>query len=105
MADLCPLTTRYKTLQKADSFSDPDDGRISAGQRELDRIYQQIISLPVRSLADAIDKLAFADHCLTEEDDVKEASNLIRAVTAGLLRLSHPGHAALRDESAQGQGR
>jgi hypothetical protein len=102
MADLCPLTTRYKMLQKADELRKPDDERLSLCDMELDRIYRQIVSLPIRSLADAIDKLAFADHCLTEEHDVKEAANLIREVTAALLKLSRPGQSGLRDEAARG---
>jgi len=75
-------------LQKADAyFSGDDDERSCLRQLELDLLYQQIVSLPVLSLADAIDKLAFAEHCLTEEYDSKEASNIIRNVSAALLVL------------------
>jgi hypothetical protein len=88
MIEASPLTSRYIMLQKTDAYyCNDDDERSSLRQLELDRLYQQIVSLPVLSLADAIDKLAFADHCLTEEYDIKEASNIIRNVSAALLIL------------------
>jgi len=74
-------------LQKADAYYGDDDGKQSLRLLELDRLYEQIMALPVLSLSDAIDKLAFADHCLNEEFDPKEASNLIREVSAALLIL------------------
>jgi hypothetical protein len=85
--DASPLTSRYKMLQKAEAYYGEDDERCALRLAELDRLYQQIVSLPILSLADAIDKLAFADHCLTEEHDIKEASNLIREVSGALLIL------------------
>ena len=54
-------------------------------QIEMDRLYEKIISKQIFSISDALDKLAFADYCLTEENDFKEASNLVRQVFAALL--------------------
>jgi hypothetical protein len=87
MIEASPLTSRYIMLQKAEAYFCEDDERESLRLAELDGLYQQIVTLPVLSLADAIDKLAFADHCMMEEYDVKEASNLIREVSAALLIL------------------
>jgi hypothetical protein len=101
MIETSPLTSRYKMLQRADALHGEGDGRELLRQRELDMLYQQITSLPVISLIDAIDKLAFADHCLMEECDAKEASNLIRAVSAALWTLHH----AANNSSDLGVGR
>jgi len=81
------LTSRYKTLQQTDARDYRDHQPSSTQESELDRLYQQIITKPILTLADAIDKLAFADHCLNEEYDFKEASNLIREVSQALLML------------------
>ena len=105
MIDASPLTIRYKMLQKADRDGGEDDDAPSLRQLELDRLYRQIVSLPILSLVDAIEKLAFADHCLTEEFDGKEASNLIREVSAALLLLHRvaqsPDGAMLRGANRQ----
>ena len=105
MIDASPLTSRYIKLQQAEAYFCEDDERESLRIAELDGLYQQIVTLPVLSLADAIDKLAFADHCLMEEDDVKEASNLIRTVSAALLILhraaAHPEEYDLTRNRAQ----
>jgi hypothetical protein len=87
MDDASPLTSRYKSLQQADASDYSDVERSNFRGLELDRLYQQIVTTPITSLTDAIDKLAFADHCLNEEDDFKEASNLIREVAQALLIL------------------
>jgi hypothetical protein len=86
MAETSPITNRYKLLQKSDCNNIPSD-QISPLQSELDSLYEELISKPILSVGDALDKLAFADHCLLIEHDVKEASNLIREVSAALFVL------------------
>jgi hypothetical protein len=87
MINASPLTNRYQALHKADAGG--DDELSSHRAFELDRLYQQIISSPILRPIDAIDKLAFADHCLNVEIDIKEASNLIRQVSLALLVMHH----------------
>ena len=88
IVEASPLTIRYRMLQRLDRQSDDcgsEQERLR--MRELDRLYRQIHTQPVHNLADAIEKLAFADHCLEEEDDAAEATHLIRQVTAALLTI------------------
>jgi hypothetical protein len=73
------LTKRYLQLKAAGDAAD---------SAELDRIYRQIIELPVSGVADALDKLQFARHCLTEEADFTEAQTLIGQVADGLESLA-----------------
>jgi hypothetical protein len=87
MFEASPITNLYIMLQRVDELSTESDERSAFRQKELDRLYRQIVSLPIDSLGNAIDKLAFADHCLSEEHDTKEALNIIRAVSAGLVNL------------------
>lgn len=87
MIDASPLTSRYRKLQAANQRESSQGDGALALDHELDQIYRQLISLPIFSLADAVDRLAFADHCLVEEFDFKEASNIIRQVAAALMRM------------------
>jgi hypothetical protein len=85
MIDATPLTSRYKLLREIDLYQLGSDEQSSFQQLEMDRIYEKIISKQILNVSDALDKLAFADYCLAEEQDSKEASNLIRQVFAALL--------------------
>ena len=85
MIDATPLTSRYKLLREIELYQIGSDEQPTFQQGEMDRIYEKLVSMPIFTTADALDKLAFADHCLTEEQDYKEASNLIRQVFAALL--------------------
>lgn len=90
MADLSPLTNRYKTLSALDDDRDKAKGQIDCA-REMDRLFELLVNRPSRSVADVIDKLAFADFCLTEEFDPQEAAKLIRGAAAALLVLHVQG--------------
>jgi len=98
MIDATPLTSRYKLLREIDLYQIGSEDQPSYQQAEMDRIYEQLISKQIFNVVDALDKLAFADHCLLEEHDPKEASNLIRQVFAALLitlrnsRSTEPPH-------------
>jgi hypothetical protein len=85
MIDATPLTSRYKLLREIDLYQIGSEDQPSFQQIEMDRIYEKLVSMQILTTADALDKLAFADYCLTEEQDGKEASNLIRQVFAALL--------------------
>jgi hypothetical protein len=85
MIDATPLTSRYKLLREIDLYQIGSDDQPSFQQTEMDRIYEKLVTKQIFTTADALDKLAFADYCLTEEQDCKEASNLIRQVFAALL--------------------
>ena len=85
MIDATPLTSRYKLLREIDLYQMGSDDQPSFQQAEMDRIYEKLVAKQIFTTADALDKLAFADYCLTEEQDYKEASNLIRQVFAALL--------------------
>ncbi|HMA49278.1 MAG TPA: hypothetical protein VKP60_05960 [Magnetospirillaceae bacterium] len=85
MIDATPLTSRYKLLREIDLYQIGSDDQPSFQQAEMDRIYEKLIGKQIFTTGDALDKLAFADYCLTEEQDYKEASNLIRQVFAALL--------------------
>ena len=85
MIDATPLTSRYKLLREIDLYQLGSEEQPSFQQVEMDRIHEKIVSQPIFSIPDALDKLAFADYCLTEENDFKEASNLVRQVFAALL--------------------
>jgi len=85
MIDATPLTSRYKLLREIDLYQIGYDDQPTFQQGEMDRIYEKLVGMQVLTTADALDKLAFADYCLTEEQDYKEASNLIRQVFAALL--------------------
>jgi hypothetical protein len=85
MIDATPLTSRYKLLREIDLYQIGSEDQPSFQQAEMDRIYEKLVAKQIFTTADALDKLAFADYCLTEEQDIKEASNLIRQVFAALL--------------------
>lgn len=85
MIDATPLTSRYKLLREIDLYQLGSEDQPSFQQIEMDKIFEKIISKQIFSISDALDKLAFADYCLTEENDFKEASNLLRQVFAALL--------------------
>ena len=85
MIDATPLTSRYKLLREMDLYQLGTDEDPSFQQVEMDQIYRLIVAKQIVSVTDALDKLAFADYCLTEEQDYKEASNLVRQVFAALL--------------------
>jgi hypothetical protein len=88
MIDATPLTSRFKLLKEIDRYQISSDDLPSFQQAEMDRLYEAIVSRQICSVSEALDKLAFADYCLTEEQDYKEASNLIRQVFAALLIAS-----------------
>jgi hypothetical protein len=85
MIDATPLTSRYKLLREIELYQIGNDDQPTFQQAEMDRIYEKLVSKQIFNVADALDKLAFADYCLTEELDIKEASNIIRQVFAALL--------------------
>jgi hypothetical protein len=85
MIDATPLTSRYKLLREIDLYQIGSEDQPTFQQGEMDRIYDKLVGMQILTTADALDKLAFADYCLTEEQDHKEASNLIRQVFAALL--------------------
>jgi len=85
MIDATPLTSRYKLLREIELYQIGNEDKPSFQQAEMDRIYEKLVSKQVFNVTDALDKLAFADYCLTEELDIKEASNLIRQVFAAFL--------------------
>ena len=81
------LTKRYKTLQKLDRDGTVSGAESSEWQREMDDLYARIVDRPIASLRDAVDKLDFAYHCVTEEDDYQEAANLVRQVSTALANI------------------
>lgn len=86
--DNISLVEEYRRLQKK-ILRDSEAGVDSADpERRLDAIYARIVSSPVVDLRAALEKLWFAHHCLTEEDDFKEAGNLIYQVCVALEALS-----------------
>ena len=85
MIDATPLTSRYKLLREIDLYQIGSDSPPTLQQGEMDRIYEKLVGMQILTTTDALDKLAFADYCLTEEQDFKEASNLVRQVFAALL--------------------
>ena len=85
MIEASPLTNRYRMLHRADELGSETEEDPAQGLTELERLYQQIISLPVHNLPNAIEKLTFAEYSLTEEDDPQVAAMLIKQVLVGLL--------------------
>ena len=53
-------------------------------QKDMDDIYDRIVHAPVDNINAAIEKLHFAHHCLTEEQDFKETANLLCQVRDAL---------------------
>jgi hypothetical protein len=90
MVEFSPLTNRYRQLRAVEALGGEDETTTQA-IREMDRLYTVLIGKPVTSLCDALDKLAFAELCLLEESDPKEAGNLIREVTEALSAMAATG--------------
>ncbi len=85
--DNISLVEEYRQLQQKILHSGEESANTDPGRR-LDAIYARIVSRPVVDIRAALEKLWFAHHCLTEEDDFKEASNLIYQVCIALEALS-----------------
>jgi hypothetical protein len=86
--DNISLVEEYRKLRKEILHNTSVDSVNSDPDRRLDTLYALIISRPVVDIRAALEKLWFAHHCLTEEDDYKEASNLIFQVCVALESLS-----------------
>jgi hypothetical protein len=86
--DSISLVEEYRQLQQELLHSSLGDTINSDPERRLDAIYARIVSRPVVDIRAALEKLWFAHHCLTEEDDFKEASNLIYQVCVALEVLA-----------------
>ncbi|HXP97080.1 MAG TPA: hypothetical protein VN809_10240 [Telmatospirillum sp.] len=86
--DNISLVEEYRQLQKEILHNPHEDQRTVDLSDKLDAIYARIVSKPVDDITTALEKLWFAHHCLTEEDDFKEASNLIYQVCMALETLS-----------------
>src|SRR5208283_4541470 len=78
--DNISLVEEYRKLQKEILHNTSVDTIGVDRFRRLDAIYARIVSRPVVDIRAALEKLWFAHHCLTEEDDYKEAGNLIYQV-------------------------
>ncbi|HIJ61584.1 MAG TPA: hypothetical protein HPQ04_02730 [Rhodospirillaceae bacterium] len=78
------LTERYQALKNTlitrMMLGDAED----KCQKDLDDIYDRIVHAPVDTINAAIEKLSFAHHCLTEEQDLKETANLLCQVRDAL---------------------
>lgn len=57
-------------------------------QELLDNLFHTIMIRPINNLSAAIDKLRFAYHCLTEEEDIEETANILCQVCFGLEQLA-----------------
>lgn len=86
--DNISLVEEYRQLQQKILQSHQGEAVNADPDRRLDAIYARIVSRPVVDIRAALEKLWFAHHCLTEEDDFKEASNLIYQVCVALEALS-----------------
>lgn len=86
--DNISLVEEYRQLQQKILHSTNGEVANTEPDRRLDAIYRRIVSRPVVDIRAALEKLWFAHHCLTEEDDFKEASNLIYQVCIALEALS-----------------
>jgi hypothetical protein len=82
------LVEEYRRLQQEILHGANGETVNTDPDRRLDAIYARIVSRPVLDIRAALEKLWFAHHCLTEEDDFKEASNLIYQVCIALEVLS-----------------
>ncbi len=82
------LVDEYRRLRRHVLEITAKDGDLQGYERELDAIYKLIVSKPIGDIHTALEKLWFAHHCLTEEDDFKEASNLVYQVCLALESLS-----------------
>jgi len=86
--DNISLVEEYRQLQQKILRGGREETVNTDPGRRLDAIYARIVSRPVVDIRAALEKLWFAHHCLTEEDDFKEASNLIYQVCIALEALS-----------------
>ncbi|MTJ82358.1 MAG: hypothetical protein F8N37_15305 [Telmatospirillum sp.] len=82
------LVDEYRRLRNRSLQRTPADTMGLDPDHQLDAIYARIVSRPVVDISAALEKLWFAHHCLTEEDDVKEATNLVYQVCLGLEAFS-----------------
>lgn len=78
--DAISLVDRYKRLRRRAMAAMVENRSSAHLENSMDAIYARIAGNPAASIADMLDKLWFAHHCLTEEDDIKEAINLILQV-------------------------
>ncbi|PKU26482.1 hypothetical protein [Telmatospirillum siberiense] len=86
--DNISLVDEYRQLQKKVLNNSLDEAANADPGPRLDAIYARIVSRPVVDIRAALEKLWFAHHCLTEEDDFKEAGNLIYQVCIALEAMS-----------------
>ncbi len=89
------LIEQYKLLKNKllEEAAHPaaDDGASSAAVgAAVDAIYARIVASPIVDLVTAAEKLRFAQHCLTDEEDSKEAANLVLQVCYALEQLPMP---------------
>lgn len=81
------LVDEYRRLRQCLLESSRKDADQEADGRRLDAIYETIVSKPIGDIHTALEKLWFAHHCLTEEEDFKEAGNLVHEVCLALEDL------------------
>lgn len=86
--DNISLVEEYRQLQKKVLHNSMGDEFNADQDHRLDAIYARIVSRPVVDIRVALEKLWFAHYCLTEEDDFKEAGNLIYQVCIALEAMS-----------------
>jgi hypothetical protein len=82
------LVEEYRMLRQIALHGGASDLSSAETERRLDAIYARIVAIPVVDIRAALEKLWFAHHCLTEEDDFKEATNLIHQVCLALEVLA-----------------
>lgn len=82
--DSVSLVEEYRRLRKKSLQNLSSESIGADSDHRLDAIYARIVSRPVVDIRAALEKLWFAHHCLTEEDDYKEATNLIYQVCVAL---------------------
>ncbi len=86
------LTEQYKFLRNKMLSGGAKEPREEGGSADVvseavDAIYTRIVASPVTDVASAVEKLRFAYHCLTDEEDFKEAANLVLQVCCALEAL------------------
>lgn len=82
------LVEEYRLLRQKILRESADETANGGPEQRLDALYTRIVTKPVVDIPAALEKLWFAHHCLTEEDDFKEAGNLIYQVCVALEILT-----------------
>lgn len=85
------LTARYQELKDILIKEFLREDAETRCHQELDELYDRIVHAPVDNIDAAIEKLRFAHHCLTEEQDFKETENLLCQVRDALETLEKRG--------------